>query len=134
METYNTPFCLDELLEALSNSNDCVVGLDDIHYQMLKHLPSEVLLTLLNILNDIWLTGNFPSSWRQSYVVPVQNQEKTHRTLQTIAPLLSPAVFARLWNVWSIADSSGTWKETKLSLPHRVVSEKVEAPQTSLYA
>jgi len=42
---------------------------DDIHYQMLKHLSSEVLNTLLNILNDIWLTGNFLSSWRQSYVV-----------------------------------------------------------------
>jgi len=76
METYNTPFCLDELLDALSNSNDCVVGLDDIHYQMLKHLPSEVLLTLLNILNDIWLTGNFPSSWRQSYVVPIAKPGK----------------------------------------------------------
>ena len=40
-----------------------------------------------------------------------QNQEKTHRTLQTIVPLLSPAVFVRLWNVWSITDLSGTWKE-----------------------
>ena len=43
---------------------------------------------------------------------------KTHLILQTIAPLLPPAVFARLWNVWSITDLSGTWKETKLSLPH----------------
>jgi len=47
---------------------------------------------------------------------------KTHQTLQIIAPLLSPAAFARLWNEWSITDSSGTWKKTKLSLPHRVVS------------
>jgi len=71
IETYNTPFCLDELLDALSNSNDSAVGPDDIHYQMLKHLPSEVLHILLNILNDIWLTGNCPSSWRPSYVVPI---------------------------------------------------------------
>ena len=63
METYNTPFSIDELLDALSSSNDSTVGPDDIHYQMLKHLPSEVLNTLLSILNDIWLTGNFPSSW-----------------------------------------------------------------------
>jgi len=62
------------------------------------------------------------------------NQEKTHQTLQIIAPLLLPAVFARLWNVWSITGLSGTWKETKLSLAHRVVSAKVEVPQTSLYA
>jgi len=34
METYNTPFSTDELLDALSSSNDSAVGLDDIHYQM----------------------------------------------------------------------------------------------------
>ena len=118
METYNTPFSIDELLDALSSSNDSAVGPDDIHYRMLKHLPSEVLNTLLSILNDIWLTGNFPSSWRQSYVVPIPKPGKdTSDPIQTIAPLLSPAVFARLWNVRSITDLSGTWKETKLSLP-----------------
>jgi len=52
MESYNTPFSIDELLNALSNSNDSAVSMDDIHYQMLKHLRSEVLNTLLNILND----------------------------------------------------------------------------------
>ena len=51
-----------------------------------------------------------------------QNQEKTHQALQIITPLLSPAVFARLWNIWSITDLSGTWKETKLSLTDKVVS------------
>ena len=50
METYNTPFSIDESLDALSSSNDFAVGPDDIHYQMLKHLPSEVLNTLLSIL------------------------------------------------------------------------------------
>jgi len=53
METYNTPFSIDELLDALSSSNDSAVGPGDIHYQMLKHLPSEVLNTLLSVLNDI---------------------------------------------------------------------------------
>ena len=52
METYNTPFSIDELLDALSSSNDSAVGPDDIHYQMLKHLPSEALHTLLSILKD----------------------------------------------------------------------------------
>ena len=64
METYNTPFSIDELLDALSSSNDSAVGPDDIRYQMLKHLPSEVLNRHLSILNDVWLTSNFPSRWR----------------------------------------------------------------------
>jgi len=42
METYNIPFSLDERIDAVSNSNDSAVGQDDIHYQMLKHHPSEV--------------------------------------------------------------------------------------------
>jgi len=49
METYNRgdSFLFRRtILHALSNSNDSAVGPDDIHYQMLKHLPSEVLHTL----------------------------------------------------------------------------------------
>jgi len=52
------------------------VGPGDIHYQMLKHLPSEVLYCLLNTLNNIWLTGNFPASCRQSYIVPIPKPDK----------------------------------------------------------
>ena len=36
VETYNSPFSIDELLDALSSSHNSVVGPDDIHYQMLK--------------------------------------------------------------------------------------------------
>jgi len=92
METYNIPFSIDELLEALSSSNDSAVGPDDIHYQMLKHLPSEVLNTLLSIRNDIWLTGNFPSSWRQSYVVPIPKPGKDNGPYK-----LSPHCSHQLW-------------------------------------
>jgi len=87
METYNTPFSIDELLDALSSSNNSAVGPDDIHYQMLKHLPSEVLNTLLSVFNDIWLTGNFPSSWRQSYVVPIPKPEKDTSVLTNYRPI-----------------------------------------------
>jgi len=54
MEKYNIPFCIDELLDALSNSKDSAVRPDDIHYQMLKHLPSETLNALLSILNGLY--------------------------------------------------------------------------------
>jgi len=85
METYNIPFFLDELLDALSNSNDSVVILNDIQYQMLKHHPSEALHTLLNTFNDIWITGNFPCTWCQSFFVPIPKPGKdtTDPTLKT---------------------------------------------------
>ena len=75
-ETYNLPFSMDELLNALSDTNDTATGPDDIHYQMLKHLPSDALHTLLNTFSNIWLSGNFPSSWRQAYIVPIPKPDK----------------------------------------------------------
>ena len=47
---------MDELLDSLAKSSDSAVGPDDIHYQMLKRLPSDALQSLLNTLNDIWLS------------------------------------------------------------------------------
>jgi len=93
-EKDNTPFSMDELLDSLSKSSDTAVGQDDIHYQMLKHLPSWVLHYLLNTLNNIWLTGYFPASWRQSSYQYL-NQTKTQRTQPTIVQLPLPAVYAK---------------------------------------
>ena len=75
-QNYNNPFSLDELTDAISKSHDTAVGSDDIHYQMLKHLSNDALLTLLNILNKIWDSGNFPTSWCTSTVIPVPKPGK----------------------------------------------------------
>ena len=56
-EEYNNPFNLDELKDAINKSHDTATGPDEIHYQMLKHLPPKSLKTLLAIFNDIWETG-----------------------------------------------------------------------------
>jgi len=64
---------------------------------MLKHLPNDALLTLLNILNKIWASGKFPTSWCTSTGIPVPKPGKD-LTLPTIAQLLSQAAFARLWS------------------------------------
>ena len=51
-------------------------GPDDIHYQMLKHLPESSLQALLGIFNHIWTTGDFPEDWRLATVIPIPNQGK----------------------------------------------------------
>jgi len=58
-ESYNDLFSMQELTDAISTSHDMTVGPDDIHYQMLKHLPSDALNTLLESLNNIWVSGKF---------------------------------------------------------------------------
>ena len=59
-ETYNSLFSIDELSKAITKSSDSAVGPDDIHYQMLKHLPESALSTLLHIFNKHWCSESFP--------------------------------------------------------------------------
>jgi len=89
LETYNNPFSLDELRDAISKSHDSAVGPDDIHYQMLKHLPRNAVNTLLETLNNIWFAGNFPPSWRTSTVIPTPKPAKTLSVQITTVPLRS---------------------------------------------
>jgi len=43
---------------------------------MLKNLPEIALDTLLRVFNDLWVTGNFPSSWSEATLIPIPNPEK----------------------------------------------------------
>ena len=56
---YNLSIKLSELKNSLDKSKYTTAGTDDIHYQILKHLPSDALETLLNIMNEIWRTRKF---------------------------------------------------------------------------
>ena len=65
---------MSELKAALQKCNDSAAGLDCIHYQLLTHLPEESLYVLLKAFNHIWMTGSFPSSWREAIVIPIPKQ------------------------------------------------------------
>ena len=69
---------ISELTDALSKAHDTSPGPDDIHYQLLKHLPVSTLLILLEIINDIWKTGNIPKSWKEATVIPIPKPDKDH--------------------------------------------------------
>ena len=44
---------MSDLKDFLLKCNDTAAGPDDIHYQILKHLPPDALEILLIIMNDI---------------------------------------------------------------------------------
>ena len=58
-EVYNRPFSVEELQHALCRAHDTSAGPDEIHYQLLKHLPDASLLLHLNMFNKIWISGSF---------------------------------------------------------------------------
>ena len=68
-EDYNLPLLLTEVKQALQNSKDSATGLDDVHYQLLSHLPDKKLICLLlQIYNKIWESGSFLSSRRDAII------------------------------------------------------------------
>ena len=71
LENYNVPFTIRELCDALTKSHDRATGPDEIHYQLLKHLPRDSLMVLLDIFNDIWASGEIPECWKEAIVVPI---------------------------------------------------------------
>ncbi|WP_144077945.1 hypothetical protein, partial [Solemya velum gill symbiont] len=75
-EDYNTVFSLNELQISLSKSHNSAPGPDGIHYELLKHLPSQSLDLLLDIFNYIWTSGSLPSSWKEATVIPIAKPGK----------------------------------------------------------
>ena len=80
---YNNPFNLLELIDAIQKSNDTATVPDEVHYQMLKHLPNNALSTILHIFNDIWATGVFPENWRlATNYSNTQTRKRPHRPIK----------------------------------------------------
>ena len=86
-ESYNQPFSMKELNDSLEKARDTSAGPDDIHYQLLKHLPVQSLHVLLDIFNRIWETGEFPPSWREAIIIPVPKPGKDHTDPSNYRPI-----------------------------------------------
>ena len=76
IESYNKPLTVEELEVVLGKSKDSTTGPDEIHYQLLKHLPSSCKGTLIELFNNMWEKGSFPPSWREATVIPIPKQGK----------------------------------------------------------
>lgn len=70
-EVYINPFTLLETETSLKNSHDTAVGVDEVHYQNLKHLMRNLLLVMLNIFNDIWSNDSSLPTWNEATFIPI---------------------------------------------------------------
>jgi len=79
---------LREQEDSLHKEHDTAPGPDNIHYQILKHLPKISLQTLLNINNQLWETGQFPPNWRDAIVIPIPKPGKDHTNPSNYRPIV----------------------------------------------
>ena len=70
-EDYNLPFWLTKLKQSFQKSNDCATSLDDVHYQLLTHLPDAVLSILLQMYNEICESGSFSPPRLDVVIIPL---------------------------------------------------------------
>jgi len=86
-ENYNAEFSFTELQDALQRAHDTAVGPDDIHYMLLRKLPTNAKLVLLNIFNKVWETGDFPPEWHLATVIPIPKPGKDHTDPSNYRPI-----------------------------------------------
>jgi len=75
-ESYNHPIFNSK--NSINSSKDSSPGPDNIHYQLVKHLPLSSLKLLLSIFSHYWTTDNFPSSWHNATVISISKPGKDH--------------------------------------------------------
>ena len=69
---------MTELRQSLQRTNSSATGLDQVHYQLLTHLPNSALSVLLKVYNHVWESGCFLPSWREAVVIPIPKPGKDH--------------------------------------------------------
>ena len=75
---YNKKFTMRDLKRSLKKSNNSSPGPDQIHYEILRHLPIETLHILLDIINETWKNDTFPESWKEALIISIPKPGKDH--------------------------------------------------------
>ena len=96
-EEYNLPFSVTELRQSLQRANDSAIGLDQVHYQLLTHLPSSALSVLLKVYNHVWESGCFPPSSREAVVIPIPKPGKDHSDPGNFRPIALTSCVYKTW-------------------------------------
>ena len=73
---YNKKFTMRDLKRSLKKSNNSSPGPDQIHYEILRHLPIETLHILLDIINETWKSDTFQNHGEKLSLYQFLNLER----------------------------------------------------------
>ena len=112
---------MTELRHSLQRANDSATGLDQVHYQLLTHLPNSALSVLLKVYNHMWESGCFPPSWREAVVIPIPKLSKDHLDPSNFRPIALTRCLCKMMErrintrlMWSL-ESQGLLSEKQCS-------------------
>ena len=92
---YDKKFTMRDLKRSLKKSNNSSPGPDQIHYEILRHLPIETLHIILDIINETWKSDKFPESWREALIRSVPKPGKDHFNPLNYRPIALTIAYAK---------------------------------------
>ena len=96
-QQYNKDFTKDELLKCLHKTKNTSAGSDQITYKLLKSLLDENIEELLNIYNQCFHTGQFPSVWKEGLVISILKPGKPKEEVTSYRPISLLSCIGKLY-------------------------------------
>ena len=93
---YNKKFTMRDLKRSLKKSNNSSPGPDQIHYEILRHLPIETLHIFLDIINENGKVTHFRNHGERLWLFQFPNPERIILIILIIDLLLSQVAFVKL--------------------------------------
>ena len=94
--SYNIQFNYNELASALKNSKESAPGNDQIPYKLIDKSHKTSKMFLLSIFNRIWISEEFPSSWRMGLVLSFLKQGKPPEDPRSYRPITLTSCVGKL--------------------------------------
>ena len=95
-DSYNEPFTLQELKDAIGETTDTSPGKDKIAYTMFRKFREKSLSILLLFINRIWFLQELPSQWKHSIIIPSIKQGKDPSDPQSYRPIALTSNFVKI--------------------------------------
>ena len=73
---HNDKFALQEIQDAIADTNNSAPGKERLSYNMFKHLSQKTLSMMLLFINKIWFLQEIQKDWKHSIIIPIQKTGK----------------------------------------------------------
>lgn len=93
---YNNDLTMFEFEKAMEETKSSAPGKDQIHYDMIKNLPSNEKEQVLRLFNLIWSEGVYPESWQTSIIIPIPKPGKDSTNPNNYRPISLTSCFSKL--------------------------------------